>query len=526
MPPVKRLKLEDSSSSEGSDSGEEEDLEVVREAEAQVSVQELPPASGNGLPIVSYRMCILCAELSHMQQDCPMEELDFDICLAMSGLNAKDAACISAYKGITTRENIWFLDTAATSHMGIHKNCLQNCKAYSSRGVKVGNGQIEPITAVGDFHGMKLSKDGRWQTVVLKDFKGVKNLWVNLISGPKCIDEGWTIGNEGRVMTLTKGSVVIRFDIIIPSGDSFFSATEIIPMGDVCNTMLEAGQTMKMKDFHEIFGHSNEETVRATAKSMDVKITGNMKPCEHCFVSKSKQKNVPKVTETKITVAGERLFVDISSVKFPSFGGSKFWLLLMDDASSKTDSFFLKEKSELATVTVSHIRKLKKEGYNVKFIRLDNAGENKTLKKMVEDASDLDLIVFEFTPPHSPQFNRAERKFAVLWARTRAILNAAMLEGKLRAGLWCEAARFSEVIENQLVRPVNVDKGSHYVQFYKKVWKGITHLQKWGTVAVVKTATKIQNKLKDKGSVMIYLGPAMDHAADVHRFYNPRLMVL
>ena len=45
---------------------------------------------------------------------------------------------------------------------------------------------------------------------------------------------------------------------------------------------------------------------------MDVKITGNMKPCEHCFVSKSKQKNVPKVTETKSTVAGERLFVDIS----------------------------------------------------------------------------------------------------------------------------------------------------------------------------------------------------------------------
>ena len=62
--------------------------------------------------------------------------------------------------------------------------------------MKVGNGQIEPITAVGDFHGMKLSKDGSWRTVILKDFKGVKNLWVKMISGPKCIDEGWTIGNE------------------------------------------------------------------------------------------------------------------------------------------------------------------------------------------------------------------------------------------------------------------------------------------------------------------------------------------
>ena len=155
MPPVKRLKLEDdgsvgsninvnSSSSNGSDSGEEEDFEIVREAVAQVSVQELPPVSGNVLPVVSYRMCILCAELSHMYQDCPVEELNFDICLAMSNLNANDVACISAYKEITTKENIWFLDTAATSHMGMHKDCLQNCKTYSSRGVKVGNGRLSP----------------------------------------------------------------------------------------------------------------------------------------------------------------------------------------------------------------------------------------------------------------------------------------------------------------------------------------------------------------------------------------------
>ena len=84
--------------------------------------------------------------------------------------------------------------------------------------------------------------------------------------------------------------------------------------------------------------------MRRLARSMDVKITGNMKPCEHCFVSKAKQKNAPKVTETKSTVAGERLFVDISLVKFPSYGGSKFWLLLMDDASSKTDSSFSRRK--------------------------------------------------------------------------------------------------------------------------------------------------------------------------------------
>jgi hypothetical protein len=224
------------------------------------------------------------------------------------------------------------------------------------------------------------------------------------------------------------------------------------------------------------------------------------------------------------SVAGERLLLDISSVKYASFGGSKFWLLWMDDATSKTESCLLKNKSDLATKALSYILQLKKQGYTVKFIRLDNTGKKQALQKLVKATEDPELIVFEFTAPNSLQFNRVQRKFAVLWARTRATLNAAMLTATLRAGMWTEAAKFSEIIENHLVRPAAAAKGSPYFQFYKKVWKGLTHLQKWDTIAVVKTAKKTQNKLKDKGTPMIHLGPAMDHAADVHRFYNTSSM--
>jgi hypothetical protein len=83
-------------------------LRLKGKEETEENVQELQPiynVRGNELP-VSYRFCILCDELNHTYQDCPLErELSFDICLAMSDLNANDLACISAYKGITTREN-------------------------------------------------------------------------------------------------------------------------------------------------------------------------------------------------------------------------------------------------------------------------------------------------------------------------------------------------------------------------------------------------------------------------------------
>jgi hypothetical protein len=103
----------------------------------------------------------------------------------MSDLNAYDIACISTYKGLITSENRWFLDTAVTFHMGIHKDCLQNCKTYLSRGVKVGNGQIEPINAVGDFHRMKVSTDGTWPTVILRGFKSQRTYGQTQDSGTR-----------------------------------------------------------------------------------------------------------------------------------------------------------------------------------------------------------------------------------------------------------------------------------------------------------------------------------------------------
>lgn len=105
---------------------------------------------------------------------------------------------------------------------------------------------------------------------------------------------------------------------------------------------------------------------------------------------RSNKKNVPKTTESKSTVQGERLFLDISSSKEKSYGGLKFRILLVDDVTDLCWSIFVKAKSDMPQQVIRLIKHLRtNQQYPIKFIvkkiRCDNAGENQTLEQMCID---------------------------------------------------------------------------------------------------------------------------------------------
>jgi len=106
-------------------------------------------------------------------------------------------------------------------------------------------------------------------------------------------------------------------------------------------------------------------------------------------------------------------------------------------------------------VILAFLQQLKAKGItptNVTiFFRVDNAGENKALKAFLT-ANGFANVEFEFTPRNSPQFNgRIERKIAVLWTRTKSLLNTAKLTQWLRNGLWPKAFLHSVLLENIIV---------------------------------------------------------------------------
>ena len=247
---------------------------------------------------------------------------------------------------------------------------------------------------------------------------------------------------------------------------------------------MEPGKTIYIGKFHQITGHTGEHLLKPTATYMKLKLIGRLPPCEVCAQAKIRQRNIPTKKMKKLpTRPGYRVFMDICSFKQVSRGGNRHWLIVVDEFSDCTHSFFLNKKSDQIKIMPMWIKGIaKKYKFDIKRIRLDNSGENRSLQKEC-DKQNLGII-FEFTAPGTPQQNSiAERRIPTLMGRARAMLIQAGLESKYKGEFWCEVISTATKLDNIMVRPERT-KPPHTL-FYGKDAKYMRCLRTFGEKAVV-----------------------------------------
>eukprot|EP00957_Ditylum_brightwellii_P197981 15083134-Ditylum_brightwellii.AAC.1 len=84
---------------------------------------------------------------------------------------------------------------------------------------------------------------------------------------------------------------------------------------------------------------------------------------------------------------------------------------------------FYKTKSGMVEPTLEQFHKWQQQNILVKFVRCDNAGENKSLEKRAKSSDWKFDITFEYTARDTPQQNHlAELGFSVLAARGRTLM--------------------------------------------------------------------------------------------------------
>jgi hypothetical protein len=101
---------------------------------------------------------------------------------------------------------------------------------------------------------------------------------------------------------------------------------------------------------------------------------------------------VPKKSEHVPSVENNgRIFLGIATIKKVKDGPSVYrpnWRIMVDERTNLKFSDFYQTKAGMVKPTCEQFHRWKQAGQPVKFVRLDNAGENKTLRAEQTEDSD------------------------------------------------------------------------------------------------------------------------------------------
>jgi hypothetical protein len=115
-----------------------------------------------------------------------------------------------------------------------------------------------------------------------------------------------------------------------------------------------------------------------------------------------------------------RVFLDITAIKKPEGeSGSVYkpncWQIVVDERTQMKFSDFFVSKNGMAEPTCEVFQRWKDVGREVRYLQMDNAGENKLLRSRCESADWEFWIQPEYTASYTPQQNHlAQLGFAIL----------------------------------------------------------------------------------------------------------------
>ena len=328
-----------------------------------------------------------------------MGEYAVPLPLGNFSLNNKETRRLELWKN---HRGMWF---DHVEHMEEH---VFNKKLITGS-VRTANGVHMKMLCEGDINVDVITKNGDVTSGTLR-VKVIPGMKQKLFSFTQAMMGGWTMQGgqtkQGELfIALThEDHKTIIFDRVLKAGNSvLLPAKMVIKNPEEVNAVIVNGKQSK-EYCHRVTGHAGHHLMDATAKYYKVNLTGKVNNCLSCSLEKIRQKNIPKKNEDKSKNPGERMYLDISSMRKPSMGGRQHWVMLVDEATKYKKSFFLKKKNEQVEPIIDWIKALKaRHKIQVKIIWCDNAGENKVLERE-SDKNELGII-FEYTAPGTPQKN-------------------------------------------------------------------------------------------------------------------------
>ena len=321
---------------------------------------------------------------------------------------------------------------------------------------------------------------GETHDIIIKEALHIPELTTNLLSVSQLIKNGNSVhfGSDSCLINNERGELVAKADLI----DNVYRLNTLRTDSRCFAAVADSNV------WHRRFGHVNGKYLEKLEKGAVIGMayrddrrneTGN---CVVCYEGKQARLPFPKTGYRAASIL-ETIHADVCGpMETLSIGGSRYFLLFVDDYCRMTFVYFLKTKDEVVKTFTEYKNLVENQkGVKIKTLRTDNGGEfcNSEMKRLLAKHG----IVHQTTNSYTPEQNgMAERMNRTVVEKGRCLLFEAELEKKF----WAEAVNTAVYLKNRTIAAGLGEKTPYEMWYQRK--PDVSNLRIFGSIAMVHVA--------------------------------------